>query len=401
MNFVFLSLQRINTDRESTSTSLAKELAKNHQILYVNPAIDRKTSFSKNADSFTKDHIAAIKFGKPALTKASENMWVLNPECILESINWIPSTKIFSVFNKVNNRRLAKEIKKALSELNFDSFILINDKDIFRSFYLKELLKPKLYIYLDRDYTIGFGYWKRHGVTLEPKLMEKSDAIICNSLDFTRNASLHNANSFYIGNGVDLALFNDKIALQIPEKFKNIPYPIIGYVGAILSSRLDISLIINTAKARPQWSIVLIGGEDDDFIQSELHQLPNVYFLGKIHKENIPPYMKYFNVCTNPQILNEITIGNFPLKIIEYLALGRPVVAISTNTMKEVFSEFTYLAETPNEYIQKIEQALLEDNPEIQQKRVRFAETFSWANIAATVIEIIEKLQPEKGSRVS
>lgn len=392
MNFVFLSLQRINTDRESTSTSMAKELARNHRVLYVNPAIDRKTSFSKTADSFTKAHIEDIREDKPSLTKASGNMWVLNPTCILESINWIPSTAIFSVFNLINNKRLAKEIKKAVKELNFEEFILINDKDIFRSFYLKELLKPRLYIYLDRDYTIGFGYWKRHGVSLEPKLMQKSDAVICNSLDFTKSAAKQNPNSFYIGNGVDLDLFNNNTSWEFPERFREIPRPIIGYVGAILSSRLDIDLITQTARDRPDWSVVMIGGEDEDFAQSALHSLPNVYFLGKIHKEEIPPYMKHFDVCTNPQIVNEITIGNFPLKIIEYLALGRPVVAITTNTMREVFSESCYLADNQPEYVKKIEQALREDNPEIQEKRVQFAATFSWENICNNVLSIIEKL---------
>jgi len=396
MNFVFLSLQRIYTDRESTSTSLAKELSKHHQVLYVNPAIDRKTSLSGNTDIYTKQAIEKIKQNEPSLSHPSENMWVLNPTCILESINWIPLTAIFSIFNKVNNRRLAKEIRKAVAELKFDNFILVNDKDIFRSFYLKELLTPKQYIYLDRDYTIGFGYWKRHGVTLEPKLMAKSDAVICNSLDFTRNALVHNPNSYYIGNGVDLALFNNATSWQSPKKFDEIPKPIIGYVGAILSSRLDIDLIVKTAEAKPDWSIVMIGGEDEEFAQSKLHSLPNVFFLGKIHKEEIPPYMKYFDVCTNPQVVNEITIGNFPLKIIEYLALGRPVVAITTNTMTEVFSEFTYLAENPTEYIQKIEQALEEDTTENQLARVKFAETFSWENIASHVVQIIENLQIKK-----
>ncbi len=392
MNFVFLSLQRINTDRESTSTSMAKELSRNHRVLYVNPAIDRKTSFSKTVDSFTKAHIADIKSGKTSLTKASDNLWVLNPSCILESINWIPWTKVFSLFNLLNNKRLSKEIKRAAAELGFAEFILINDKDIFRSFYLKELLSPKLYIYLDRDYTIGFGYWKRHGVSLEPKLMQKSDAVICNSLDFTRSAAVHNPHSYYIGNGVDIDLFNNDTDWAVPEKFKNIPRPIVGYVGAILSSRLDIDLITVTARSRPDWSFVMIGGEDEDFAQSSLHSLPNVYFLGKIHKEDIPPYMKHFDVCTNPQILNEITIGNFPLKIIEYLALGRPVVAISTNTMREVFSESCYLAESQIEYEEKIEQALKEDTPEVQEERVRFASTFSWTKICKNVIEIIKKL---------
>ncbi|MGV8879788.1 MAG: glycosyltransferase [Sphingobacteriaceae bacterium] len=392
MNFVFVSLQRINTDRESTSTSLAKELAKNHQVLYINPAIDRKTYHSSHKDSFIKAHIQQIKEKKAGLNKLAKHLWELNPKRILESVNWIPFTPIFSVFNWINNRRMAAEIKKAASQLGFDSYILINDKDIFRSFYLKELLKPKLYIYLDRDYTIGFGYWKRHGVPLEPRLMQKADGVVCNSIDFTKNAAKHNPNSFYIGNGCDLELFDIQTPLNKPEILKNIAEPIIGYVGALQSMRLDIPLMVAMAKAKPAWSFVLAGEEDEPFKNSLLHQLPNVHFLGKIHKREIPAFMKYFDVCINPQLINEITIGNFPLKIVEYLAMGKPVVATATNTMKEVFITQTHLAITLEEYLQNIEKALTENTAELQEERVKFVQQYTWENVTDILIEAINKI---------
>src|SRR3954451_4794439 len=146
MNFVFLSLQRINTDRDSTSTSLAKELSKNHNVLYVNFPVDRKTYYSKDKDQYTLAHINAIKNKSDKLSKLSKNLWVLQPGRIIESINWLPNTFIFKLFNWFNNQRLAKDIKEALVQLGWDSYNIINDKDIFRSYYLKEILKPARYI---------------------------------------------------------------------------------------------------------------------------------------------------------------------------------------------------------------------------------------------------------------
>lgn len=43
--------------------------------------------------------------------------------------------------------------------------------------------------------------------------------------------------------------------------------------------------------------------------------------------------MSHFDVCMNPQLVNEITIGNYPRKVDEYLALGKPVIATKTLTM--------------------------------------------------------------------
>jgi len=391
MNFVFVSLQRINTDRDSTSTSLAKELAKNHQVLYVNSPIDRNTIRSAHKDAYIEAHIAAIKAKAEPLTQTSKNLWVLNPVHVLESINWIPFTPVFSVLNKINNARFAKDIQAAIQKLKFDKFILINDKDIFRSFYLKEMLKPEKYVYLDRDYTIGTDYWRRHGVKLEPELMQKSDVVVCNSYDFTKRAKQYNPHSYYIGNGFNVAQYLKKESSPEPDDLKLIPGPRIGYVGALITLRLDLNLLIELAKSRPGWSFVFIGWEDDDFKQSELHALPNVYFLGKKHTQEVPAYLEHFDVCLNPQIVNEITIGNFPLKVVEYLALGKPVVATATNTMKEVFSHHTYLAEDKDSYLTQIEKALAEDNPTQQQERINFAKSFTWEKVTSVLLDCIKK----------
>ncbi len=392
MNFVFVSLQRIGTGRESTSTSLAKELSKNHRVLYVNPPLDRKTWLSRNNDSYTKAHIKLVKEKKAGLLKASENLWILNPEAVLESINWIPFTALFSIMNKVNNKKFAKNIKSALHELQFDSFIIINDKDMFRSYYLKELLKPKLYIYLDRDFTLGIDYWKKHGTLLEPLLMQKADAVVCNSIDFVKNASRYNKNSFYIGNGVDVELFTANATYEKPKELKNLVHPIIGYVGALNALRLDLDLLVQAVESRPDLSFVFIGEEDDTFLRSKLHNLSNAYFFGNIHKTIIPTYIYFFDVCINPQVVNKITIGNFPLKIIEYLAMGKPVVAISTNTMKEVFSSITHLAQTPEEFIMALDNALQEGDNHTEQ-RIAFANNFTWEKVVGLLLKHIKQVE--------
>ena len=389
MNFVFVSLQPINTDRDSTSTCLAKELSKSHKVLYVNPPIDRRTLLSKSKDPSTRAHIDTIKNKKKKLTQLRENLWMLQPSRIIESINWIPFTFIFKKLNWINNVRFAKDIKEALIELEFETFVLINDKDIFRSFYLKELLRPEKYIYLDRDYTIAMDYWKRHGTKLEPVLMQKSNAVVCNSNDFARRAKQYNPNSFYIGNGFNTDQYNYSIPMAEPDDLKNISHPRIGYVGALLSLRLDLKLLIEMAKIKPEWNFVLIGWEDESFQKSELHSLTNVYFLGRKSTKEIPAYLEYFDVCINPQTVNNITTGNFPLKIVEYLAMAKPVVATATNTMKEVFSQHSYLADGCTSFIYQTEKALQENSDELRMKRIHFVSQFSWENIAKSLMKHI------------
>jgi teichuronic acid biosynthesis glycosyltransferase TuaH len=390
MNFLFVSLQPINTDRESTSTSLARELARQqHNVLYVNSPIDRKDYFLSAKSPEVMAHREAIKTKAEPLQQLGPNLWVLRPTCMLDSFNWVPSTMMFSWLIRINNARLAKEIKPALQKLNFDEFIIVNDKDIFRGFYLKELLKPLRYIYLDRDYTLGIPYWRRHGLSMEPALMRKADAVFCNSLDFTARARLHNPNSFYIGNGFDATQFNDTHNDFVPSDLAAIPSPRIGYVGALIALRLDLSLLAEIAQARPAWNFVLVGSEDEAFAQSPLHAFPNVFFLGRKHTRDISAYIRHFDVCINPQKVNDITRSNFPLKILEYLSLGKPVVATATNTMVQVFSEHTYLASHTAEHLVHIETALAENTPQREQERIEFAAKFSWENVAELVIQYL------------
>ena len=69
---------------------------------------------------------------------------------------------------------------KALDRLQFKDFILFNDDDIYNGFYLKELLKPALYIYYMRDFLQGYDYWRKHTSVLEPRLIKKADVALAN-----------------------------------------------------------------------------------------------------------------------------------------------------------------------------------------------------------------------------
>src|SRR3546814_14630883 len=112
LNFIFVSLQRIFTDRESTATSIAKELAKRHNVLYVNPPIDRRAYWLGSDDPFINDHIVNIRRRAETLENADANLWTLYPKKIMETINCVPITPIFSFLNRVNTSPPDKEIQK-------------------------------------------------------------------------------------------------------------------------------------------------------------------------------------------------------------------------------------------------------------------------------------------------
>ena len=147
--------------------------------------------------------------------------------------------------------------------------------------WLKELLKPSIYVYYMRDYLTKNPYWRRQGVRLEPQLIRKADLVVNNSTLYADYGRQFNPHSYMVGQGCDVTLFNDVDKEILPAKdMSDIPKPIIGYVGFLSSRRLDIGLLSFIARHRPDWSIVLVGPEDDGFKVSDLHALKNVFFLG-------------------------------------------------------------------------------------------------------------------------
>jgi teichuronic acid biosynthesis glycosyltransferase TuaH len=292
--------------------------------------------------------------------------------------------------NRINNRRFAADIKKAVKTVGFRDYILFNDNDIFRSFYLKDYLKPWLYIYYSRDNLLGVDYWKKHGTSIEPRHIAKADIAMANSVYLTDYLRKYNRNACYIGQGCNISLFDADRTHPLPEDLKNIPRPLIGFVGAINIIRIDAEVIRCIAEQRPAWNLVLIGPEDEVFRASDLHRLPNVHFLGKKPIETLPAYMAAFDACINPQLINPVTIGNYPLKVDEYLAMGKPVIASATEAIK-IFEGTVYVAGSPQEYPALIDQALTEDNETLRQKRIALARTHTWAESVRQIHLAIHK----------
>jgi glycosyltransferase involved in cell wall biosynthesis len=120
-----------------------------------------------------------------------------------------------------------------------------------------------------------------------------------------------------------------------------------------------------------------------------------VYFLGSKDASSLPAYINVFDICINPQIINQVTIGNYPRKIDEYLAIGKPVVATKTEAM-DIFRDYCYLAESKEDYIIMIEEGLMKDSLELKNARRQFASTHTWANSVFEIDKVISKWETVK-----
>ncbi len=394
-NIVVVGLQPWDIEIGSNCKNIASELSKHNKVLYVNMPLDTITKWRQKDKPMVKNRMAVINGERQDIERIQDNLWVFSPKILLDSINWLPKGALFDKMNKRNNRKLADEIKRVLPHLGFDSFILFNDSSMFKGLYLKEMLQPELSIYYLRDNLITQPYFKKHGETKEPELMSKYDIVLTNSVFLRDYAAKHNPYSYYVGSGCDFSLFQANFHRRKPADMRLITNPVIGYAGFLSAERLDISLLIYLATERPNYSFVMLGWEDEAFEQSALHGLDNVFFLGRKTPEEVPDYLAHFDVCINPQAINPLTIGNYPRKVDEYLAMGKPVVATYTSALDE-FKDHCYLASSSDEFLSMVDVAILENNQALEKKRINFASGHTWEGNVKNISEAIVSYQQKK-----
>ncbi len=389
-DFIFTSLQPWDIPAGATVKEIASEISKKNRVLFINSPLDVITYLKKENKPENEIKRKTVKAKKYLLRQINPNLFVLDLPFTVLPVQFLPKGILFNFVNYINNRKIYTYVKKIIQNLNFKNYILFIDNDVYRSFYAKDILLPKKSVFYYRD-NLQSRYWRKHAPILRPQLCRKSDVVLVNSDYFKDFLSPYNKNTHTVGQGVNLVQYDFNKSYPYPEDLHNIPKPIIGYTGFITSNRLDAELIYSIAQQRPDYSFVMVGNEDDFFKNHPLHTLKNVFFLGKRPYQEIASYIKAFDVCINPQKINEITNGNYPLKIDEYLALGKATVATKTSFMT-LFKDTVWNCIGPEEYLSAIDQALTEPSKEEIQKRIKTAQSHSWENCVNKIYHYISIL---------
>jgi glycosyltransferase involved in cell wall biosynthesis len=104
--------------------------------------------------------------------------------------------------------------------------------------------------------------------------------------------------------------------------------PIAGYYGA-LAEWFDYELLDAVAERRGDWNFLLIGPMLDASARQRgaaLFKRANVHWIGARPYEELPRYLRLFDVALIPFVVNDITRATSPLKLYEYLAAGKAII---------------------------------------------------------------------------
>lgn len=185
--------------------------------------------------------------------------------------------------------------------------------------------------------------------------------------------------------------------LPIPTDMAGLPRPIVGFFG-LIERWIDLDLIDFLAERRPEWTFVMIGriAVSDD----QLPRRPNIHFLGKRPYSDLPAYGRTFDASIIPYRLTRFVLHANPIKLREYLAMGKPVVSVSTPEIDK-YADVVQIAHSREEYLAKLD-AVLARSPtldEIRRQMGRVASE-SWDARLHEVLEVVNGHVAESMSRI-
>jgi UDP-galactopyranose mutase len=178
-----------------------------------------------------------------------------------------------------------------------------------------------------------------------------------------------------------------------------LPHPRLGYFG-VIDERLDLPLLAFLADAHPQWHIVMVGPVVK-IDPASLPQRPNIHYYGQRSYDQLPSFLKGWDICLLPFARNQATKYISPTKTLEYMAAGKMIVSTPITDVAEPYGDIVFLGATPQEFTLACESALnasAADRAARQSKMREVLSRTSWDATAGQMAQLISEAVERKTS---
>nr|HEX4312917.1 glycosyltransferase [Kofleriaceae bacterium] len=358
---------------------MLRELAKTRRVLWLNSIGTRTPSLSSGRD-LGKIRRKLVEFARGP-QNVENDLWVASPLVLP-----LPHSAAARAINRQILRATVRAFRLRLGIRDFQLWTFLPTVadyvgtlgESVSVYYCVD--EWSLFSYLDRDQTVAN----------ERALLAKVDAVFAINGELADAKRAHNPHTYLSPHGVDHALFARALdrAVDIPADLAALPRPRVGFYGT-LRDWVDLDLVAAIARARPAWSIALIGQQLGDV--SAVAGLPNVHLLGQRRHDELPAYCKGFDVGLIPYRIDERMTYVNPLKMREYLSAGVPVVSTPVPEVVR-YGHLVSIARDAPEFIAAIERALGETGPTARAARSAAMATETWSARVADVARIVDSI---------
>jgi glycosyltransferase involved in cell wall biosynthesis len=279
----------------------------------------------------------------------------------------------------LNARLLRAQVGRAARSLGLEQPVLWSY--VPQADWLVETLQPSAIVYhcVD-DIAAQKGVAAAAFRGFEAHFAARADLVLASAPALAERMRTLNDHVFYAPNVADTERFATALE-QGPtdEALAALPRPRIVFTGAVVATKLDLELLEGVARARPGWSIALVGpiGAGDPLTDiSALERLPNVHLLGARPYAKLPEVLRGADVALVPYAINDLTRSVFPMKVYEYLAAGLPVVTTPLPALNATTG--VIVAADGPATVEAVERALAQDGPEARRGRSLAVQGNSW-----------------------
>lgn len=288
-------------------------------------------------------------------------------------VNWINNPRLFKLVAGVNGWLLRNTFKRLQKRLIPSETVLVNAFNPVYGLLTDNAWQVSQKIYYCYDEIKGTRWSNKWGAVLEEEYMQKVDKVITTSSRLKAVKSESNPDCHLVKNGVDLDIF------QSPQVTKSKKWAI-GYIGAV-DSRVDADLVKAVAKSLPEYQFRFIGPVTSPKTAAQWDKVPNIECTGPVDQALLPALIHNVDACIIPFAKNKLTEAIYPLKINEYLAMGKPVVSTDFADLSD-FKFLISIADKAELFVQSLERELKGNTRLRIQKRIKFAQQNSWESRA-------------------
>jgi glycosyltransferase involved in cell wall biosynthesis len=224
-------------------------------------------------------------------------------------------------------------------------------------------------------------------------LIARSDMAFATAEDLAARLRRWQPLAAYVPNGLDPSFLADRNAP--PSNRARRGPKVIGYVG-VISERTDPALLTAVVDRFPDCVLELVGWVNG--WTDEVHALmrrPNVRFRGRVPFEEIARAIDGFDVCLLPHRDNALSRSMSPLKLFQYVARGKPVVATPVAGL-EPLADVIQIAEPTGPFLDALARALDADASDqvSRMRRIDAAARHTWPERVAAMMDMIAVGEP-------
>jgi glycosyltransferase involved in cell wall biosynthesis len=367
---------------------LTRRLVQTRPVLYANTFCHRRPSWSRDDASRAWAKLR-LWFSSNGNTHhgVSSNLHFCSPV----SIPFLPVGPIRSW----NKRQLIGGLREQIKVNNFENPILFVALP-FGAEAVGRLGERLLIYYVMDQYSAMPNVYADYLEELEQAMLSQADLIFVTSRNLLQEKNGSKTPAVLLPHGVDFEHFHSAVQPlgEVPEELRDLPRPILGFHG-VLAPWVDTEILERVCQAFSEASIVLIGPEWIDFPVSK--GLPNLHRLGMRTYAELPRYAAHFDVGLIPFRQDRLTAYVNPLKLLEYLALGLPVVSTPLPDLAP-YANVLYQASTPDDFVDQVKVALQDREPKRREQRFALAAEESWEARVSTLEGYIEGALRERKS---